>query len=338
MKQARCPVNRLGGLACLAAGWLLVFPMCSADGKKSDGKLPKRFAFEKRVLLRPQFFRQGRTYLLLSGDLVAGDFFAGLERIETSQGIEFRKASQAVTSYHDFLLVSVAARRTRCGFVPQPIGIPEEVSHLPDSLQFAAQWERGSEVRPAESRWLDTYPEIWTETSPPTWTFVYVVLAKDVPLTDHLLLSIDAGGGVILGRLAVDLQNPQLNPLAGTWGGVAPGGCSTIPFVPPQVSKVKIDKKFTEDLQRSVNAGQETWRLRPEPVAAWEVLKRDTSLAKMDDSQASRDDPSAVQPISCHRLPAFCNRRRSCGRTGQVPGIGRMASPRLSGRMHRENA
>ncbi len=156
--------------------------------------------------------------LYLLGMMTAPDFFVGLERRETSQGTEFRRGSRVITQFPDQVIVRIRIREFPCrvrvkrdeGSAP-PMATLETMS----SLRFAASWKRGMQMRPVGNLTQRTFfvekDESLLFIGMPTmparnvWNYEFVVPSHDVPLTDHLILTIYTPDGWRLARVSARL-------------------------------------------------------------------------------------------------------------------------------------
>jgi hypothetical protein len=163
--------------------------------------------------------RQGMC-LFVWGMMTAPDFFAGLERRETPEGPQFRRGSRVVSQFPGEMIVRVRMREFPCHVrVKQDEGppLPELTLETMNSLRFEAQWKRGMRLRPVENLTLRTFfvdkdqPRLFVSMpaaaapAPSAWNYEFVVSSENVPLTDHLILSVFAPDGRRLVRVSARL-------------------------------------------------------------------------------------------------------------------------------------
>lgn len=149
----------------------------------------------------------------ITSKMSAGNFFQGLEYIRgDSEGLspdEFRKDSRVVSQFPEELEI-VVGFVTLAGLRRKPSHLPSvpEVEELSRSLEFDASWKTGVELHPAE---LTALPEMAKKPTPGKqegfigWSYIFHVRAKNVPLTDHLVISVFGPGKKFLGRVTFDL-------------------------------------------------------------------------------------------------------------------------------------
>jgi hypothetical protein len=127
--------------------------------------------------------------MTIYASLLAPDFFDNLERIQTPQGAEFRKKSDVVKTFPETIFVKIRAFVSKCGGGSTAEQEALSEVKLMESLSFEASWERDSETR--------TIGQVSIKRSPKTrsafyhdWVYELSVPSRDVPLTDHLTVSI----------------------------------------------------------------------------------------------------------------------------------------------------
>ncbi|MGB2676363.1 MAG: hypothetical protein WAN12_04695 [Candidatus Acidiferrum sp.] len=167
----------------------------------------------KSVLSSSGEAKLGEVDFSILSTMSAGDFFQGLEYIRRdSAGLssdEFRKDGRIVSQFPEELEI-VIAFVTLAGVRNKPSHFPSisEVEELSRSLEFDASWKTGVESHPAE---LIAPPEMAKKPSPGKkegiigWSNTFHVRARNVPLTDHLVISVFGPGKKFLGRVTFDL-------------------------------------------------------------------------------------------------------------------------------------
>jgi hypothetical protein len=132
---------------------------------------------------------------------MTSDWFNGLERVETSSEVKFRRRKNTVTNFPDVVDIQVWARPYECKSVPwkpQPKGLGAETL---DSLSFELFWKHNLELRAASLVFSvkKAYP------SARMWFFLIEARSADIPLNDHLVLSILTQDGTKIARLSCRL-------------------------------------------------------------------------------------------------------------------------------------
>ena len=168
-----------GALLCL----VLIFSPTEALNQN------KKVAYGRNILFGFDVQPLPEAVIVLSADLTSGEFFDGLQRIETSGAPEYRKGSARVNRYPEELQVEVHAAISRHFGMLADAPLPMEVTELLSSLHFEAHWKRAMQMRPAQSLTIRMC-------RPPTvgwgkvWIYQLAIRDRDVPLTDHLVVSI----------------------------------------------------------------------------------------------------------------------------------------------------
>ena len=130
--------------------------------------------------------------------MTAGDFFDGLQRHETPSGDEFRKNSRVMTDFPDQLTVQLQLSISVCDadiYTPAPA--PSFVS----GIRFKAQWKRGLAMRPVTELRVQRVA-ITSEEGDSRLLFLLKIRDQDVPLTDHLIISVISPQGKLLSRMS----------------------------------------------------------------------------------------------------------------------------------------
>lgn len=184
------PLSSRLALVLFALGLLLTFVAGASSGKKTK--------YDLALPVPAQPFRHDTVCGVLGGDVTAGDFFRGLERRETADGIEFRRKSQVIHDFPAELSVVLSGTIGSC-----PTSVPNSVSaasltNFINQLKIAAEWSNGAGARPVSDISVIRHapPEVWwPETDAPHWKLEIKVPSKDVPLTDSLSISIQSEDG-----------------------------------------------------------------------------------------------------------------------------------------------
>jgi hypothetical protein len=130
--------------------------------------------------------------------MASGDFFDGLQRHETPSGDEFHKNSRLVTNFPEQLTVQLQLSISVCDadiYTPAPA--PSFVS----GIRFRAQWKRGLTMRPVTELRVQRVA-ITSEEGDSRLLFLLKIRDQNVPLTDHLIISVISPQGKLLSRMS----------------------------------------------------------------------------------------------------------------------------------------
>jgi hypothetical protein len=196
----------------LAMAALLAFCFLPAHSRVPAAK--DENAYERGVPFVTDGEFPGGPCFRVAGRMTAENFFAGLKRVNTRDGVQFRRGKEILTTFPDEVLVQVQIRDLLCpDFVPgegRKYLTPDEMK----SLVMAFYWKRGFSLRKAEKvtpvnaftqkiprpAWLQdpdaNLPDRYV------WNFEVSVGAAGVPLTDHLVLVIRENDGKIVARVS----------------------------------------------------------------------------------------------------------------------------------------
>jgi hypothetical protein len=182
----------------LAAACLLLAPIARAQ---SEGLTEKMHQYKDDVTLSTGQIRTGEVCVNFIPVMQALGFFNGLERIDTPQGSEFRRGSNPVDFFPDYLTIEINIRIEECD---ANIYTPAKTPDIIKGMQFRVQWKRGLYLRPAANVTIEHKPLVMEEGDN---RMLYVIKVRDhnVPLTDHLILSVISANGKILSRMSARL-------------------------------------------------------------------------------------------------------------------------------------
>jgi hypothetical protein len=190
-----------GQIKCVAAVCCLLSSSTVAVAQSSEGNTGKIHQYKNDVALSTGQIRHGDVCVNFIPVLQSGDFFEGLERIDTAQGSEFRKNSRVVTNFPDFMTVEMNVRIEDCDTdVYTPARTPDFVK----GLHFRAQWKRGLYLRPVANVSIERKPVLMDE-GDNRMLFVLKILDRAVPLTDHLIISVIGPDGKLMSRMSARL-------------------------------------------------------------------------------------------------------------------------------------
>jgi hypothetical protein len=142
--------------------------------------------------------RDGKTCINFNPVMTAGDFFDGLQRRETASGDEFLKNSQIIRTFPDQITVQV---QTAINICDADIYTAAPVPSFFNDLRFKAQWKRGLVMR-AVSQVTVQRVMFASEDGNNRLMFLLKIRDHDVPLTDHLIISVMSPQGKLLSRMS----------------------------------------------------------------------------------------------------------------------------------------
>ena len=169
--------------------------------QSSEGNTGKIHEYKDDVALSTGQIRRGDVCVNLIPVLQSGDFFDGLERIDTSQNSEFRKNSRSVTNFPDYMTVEMNVRIEECDTdVYTPAPTPDFVK----GMHFRVQWKRGVYLRPVANVSIEKKP-VRMDEGDNRMLFVMTIRDHNVPLTDHLIISVIGPDGKLMSRMSARL-------------------------------------------------------------------------------------------------------------------------------------
>jgi hypothetical protein len=171
---------------------LLILP--SAFGQAP----PPIVEYKEVVPITSGQIRDGKTCISFNPVMTAGDFFDRLQRRETPSGDEFLKNSQMVTTFPDQITVQVQTSITICD---ADIYTAAPVPSFFNGLQFKAQWKRGLAMRTVSQVTVQRVM-FASEDGNNRLMFLLKIRDHDVPLTDHLIISVISPQGKLLSRMS----------------------------------------------------------------------------------------------------------------------------------------
>jgi hypothetical protein len=179
-------------------GILWLFFATLAAGPMLGGYATKKTTYESSISLPIHQFETEGFCGTLAGWVSAGDFLKGLQRIETEQGIQFRKKLKIVGQFPgevDFDL------KGTIGSCPTSLPNSETVDSLNDfvnGLSVSADWLDGNARQTVGdlsitrsmpmTRWFSEYEK-------PQWGLSIKVPSRDVPILDVLVVSLLSKSG-----------------------------------------------------------------------------------------------------------------------------------------------
>jgi hypothetical protein len=158
----------------------------------------KRTSLRSIIPMGPQETRIKDTCIVFSASMVSKSF-EGLQRIETASGVQFARSRKPITNFPEYIDVELWAKPYPCAKEPSRPQSTELETEVFDSLILELSWKHQMEVQKAtvissvRKRFLRR------------WLFLVQVRSADIPLTDHLILSVLTGDGARVARLSGQL-------------------------------------------------------------------------------------------------------------------------------------
>ncbi|MFZ3330401.1 MAG: hypothetical protein WA197_07215 [Candidatus Acidiferrales bacterium] len=172
-----------------------------ALAQSSEGNTGKIHEYKDDVALSTGQIRRGDICVNFIPVLQSGSFFDGLERIDSSQGSEFRKNSRVVTNFPDFMTVEMKVRIEDCD---TDVYTPAPTPAFVKGIHFRVQWKRGLAMRPVAAVSIEQKPVLMDE-GDNRMLFLMYIHDRDVPLTDHLIISVIGPDGKLMSRMSARL-------------------------------------------------------------------------------------------------------------------------------------
>lgn len=193
-------VLALRSLFVIGAGILLALVLASAA--ETEKKTERRTSFGTGVETGFNLVRYHNTCIFLGVFFISGDFFLGLNQIDTPTGKQFEKKKQIYRMFPDSIIVDVEASAIPCDISSQHLPPPDMAAGLLGTLSFAANWKVNS---------TDFVPSVVAPTKVEhlnhgiRWNYFLEIPAKDIPLTAELVISITARDHIQLAVFSVHL-------------------------------------------------------------------------------------------------------------------------------------
>jgi hypothetical protein len=183
--------------SALALGVATLLPVRSSRALQEAP--PRVVEYTERVPMSTGEVRRGDVCATFYPELESNEFFRGLQRTETDDGRTFRKYSQLVTTYPPQLRIQIDVRISICDAdVYTPAPIPDFLK----TLHFKVQWKKAMYLRPVGSFVVENVPLNLEQSENRRLLVVQIHDSNNVPLTDHLILTILSPDGKILSRMA----------------------------------------------------------------------------------------------------------------------------------------
>ena len=183
--------------SALAVGVATLLPVRSSRALQEAP--PRVVEYTERVPMSTGEVRRGDVCATFYPELESNEFFRGLQRTETDDGRTFRKYSRLVTTYPPQLRIQIDVRISICDAdVYTPAPIPDFLK----TLHFKVQWKKAMYLRPVGSFVVENVPLNLEQSENRRLLVVQIHDSNNVPLTDHLILTILSPDGKILSRMA----------------------------------------------------------------------------------------------------------------------------------------
>lgn len=203
-------------MSCVAA-WLML--VCAAPAGPQPSHEKTVWNYDGGLVLITNGNIPGGPCFRINGRVSAPEFFDHLKRIDTEEGTIFRRGSETVTHFPDFVVLSFVVRDFYDRTCPPKAENGDSSTYLTrammSSLDLYLYWKRGVELRPirdVEKRYFSVEPvKPYAEPPPPDlpeklqWTYQYIVPSAGVPLTDSLVLVLRTADGHLAARAAARL-------------------------------------------------------------------------------------------------------------------------------------
>ena len=142
--------------------------------------------------------RAGDVCVNFSPVMTSGSFFDGLQRRETPSGDEFRINSRVVKNFPEQITVQMQLSISVCD---ADIYTPAPAPGFVNGIRFKAQWKRELAMRPV-AQFAVQRVAITSEEGDSRMLFLLKIRDQDVPLTDHLIISVMSPQGKLMSRMS----------------------------------------------------------------------------------------------------------------------------------------
>jgi hypothetical protein len=129
----------------------------------------------------------------LSGRASAGKFFEGLQRIETEQGVEFRKKSKVVREFPDEIKFWLEGAIGACRASLPNTATSTPLTDFVNGVTVTADWIDGDGGKPVRNLSVTKFPPIATwfmDDEQPRWGLSIKVPSSGVSISDTLDVSV----------------------------------------------------------------------------------------------------------------------------------------------------
>ena len=176
--------------------WLF-FAALSA-GLAFPGHAAKKTTYEAFVVLPVHRFKTDGICGDLSGTATAGNFLKGLQRIETEQGVEFRRKSKVVREFPGEIEFSLEGKIGSCpGSLPNS-ATSTVLSDFVNNVRVTADWTDGDSSRAIRNLSVTKIPPItgwFRESEQPRWELSIKIPSNGVSISSALDVSVLSESG-----------------------------------------------------------------------------------------------------------------------------------------------
>jgi hypothetical protein len=167
------------------------------QSNEPDGPI---WQYKEKVPLSVGEVRRGDTCVTFAPEMSSGDFFDGLQRLDLPSGSMYRKYKQPVTLFPTYIEVLIYVSIHKCDAdLYTSAKAPDFVS----KIKFRLQWKRDLDMRPADFT-IEQVP-LNLDDGDDRMLFVMRIKDQNVPLSDHLILSVWNEQGKLLSRMSARL-------------------------------------------------------------------------------------------------------------------------------------
>lgn len=175
-----------------------VFFAALSAGLALPGHAAKKTTYETVMVLPGHRFKTDGVCGDLSGTATAGNFFKGLQRIETEQGVEFRRKSKVVREFPDEIQFSLEGAIGSC-----PASLPNsatsvELDDFVKGVKVTADWVDGGYDKQVSNLSVTKFPPIATwfmEYQQPRWGLMIKIPSNGVSISTALDVSVLSESG-----------------------------------------------------------------------------------------------------------------------------------------------
>ncbi len=190
--------------------WLTCYPICSvfsssyciAASTRNTGRIEKHTEFGTGARVGSSLVRYNNSCIYFNVYFVSGEFFSGLHKVETPGAPRFEKGKSIYYKFPDTLMVDVEAIIFRCEDTPEQPLPPDYGAGLMAGASWKVSWKTRGDIRPVS---LVSTTERHRVPSL-RWEYFLEVRAKDVPLTDGLVIDVSLRHGISHARLLASLN------------------------------------------------------------------------------------------------------------------------------------
>ena len=176
--------------------WLF-FAALSA-GLALPGHAAKKTTYETVMVLPGHRFKTDGICGDLAGTASAGKFFNGLQRIETEQGVEFRRKSKVVREFPDEIQFSLEGAIGSC-----PASLPNSatstvLNDFVKGVKVTADWTGGDNAKTVDNLSLTKFPPVvgwFREYEQPRWGLMIKIPSNGVSISNGLDVSVLSESG-----------------------------------------------------------------------------------------------------------------------------------------------